>query len=222
MRRSSLLALAALGAVICLLGGTGLFAALTDTARTGPNTANSAALAASADIQVAPASIPATTPPNWVCQGFSEELATGFFAASNVAPGYGSVDRYYCLRNVGSQSVTVTALSTELVDVDLACSGDEAEFDETCGGDKEGELAAVLAVTYYVIGRCVDGAFGSPAQTHLLATNTTLPASLGSLAPGETKCYGVRLSYPSGTAADAVQRAQSDEATWRITLGAQS
>ena len=56
MRRSVLGSLAALGVVVCGLGGTGLFAALTDTARGGPNSVESAPLAGSADIQLADAS----------------------------------------------------------------------------------------------------------------------------------------------------------------------
>jgi hypothetical protein len=53
MRRSVLLTVAALGGLVSLIGGAGLFSALTDTARTGTNSAESAALAGSADIQLA-------------------------------------------------------------------------------------------------------------------------------------------------------------------------
>jgi len=222
MRRSSLLTLTALGALICLLGGSGLFAALTDTAQSGTNSVDSAALAASADIQVARAFIPGVTPPNWGCNSFSEELGSAFFTAANVTPGYATADQPFCVRNVGSQPVTLSALATELVDVDTACTGDEAAFEDTCGGDKAGELSAVLRITYAVIGNCVDGSGGSGPQAMALADNATAPADLGALAVGQTRCYRVSLAYPTTTPADAVQRAQSDRSTWRITFAAQS
>ena len=59
MRRSALITLAALGGLICLIGGTGLFAALTDSARSGTNSLESGALAGSADIQLSNASVDA-------------------------------------------------------------------------------------------------------------------------------------------------------------------
>ena len=180
MRRRNLLTVTALGALICLLGGTGLFAALTDTARSGTNSVDSAALAASADIQIARAFVPGTTPPNLICGTLAEDLATGFFTASNVGPGYSSTDQYYCVKNVGSQPVNLSALATELVDVDFACTGDEVAFDDTCGGDKDGELSSLLGVTYGIIGNCIDFSGGSGPQTINLGENASTPASLGS------------------------------------------
>ena len=222
MRRRNLVALTTLGALICLLGGTGLFAALTDTARSGTNSVNSAALAASADIQIARATVPGTTPPNLTCGTLAEDLATGFFSASNVGPGYSSTEQYYCIKNVGSQPVNLSALATEVVDVDFECTGDEAAFDDTCGGDKDGELSRVLAMTYRIMGSCISFAGGSGPQTINLGENASTPTSLGSLAVGQTTCYAVAVAYPSATGSDAVQGAQSDAVTWRITFSAQS
>ena len=222
MRRRNLLALTTLGALICLLGGTGLFAALNDTARSGTNSVNSAALAASADIQIARATVPGTTPPNLNCGTLAEDLATGFFTASDVGPGYSITDQYYCVKNVGSQPVTLSALATELVDVDIACTGDESAFDDSCGGDKEGELSGLLSVTYRIMGNCISFAGGSGPQTINLRENASTPASLGTLAVGQTTCYAIALAYPSATASDAVQGAQSDAVTWRFTFSAQS
>jgi hypothetical protein len=222
MRRSSLLTIAALGVLICLIGGTGLFAALTDTARSGTNSVDSAPLAASADIQIARATIPGTTPPNFNCGTLSEELASGFFTASDITAGYSSALAYFCVKNVGSQPVNLAALATDLVDVEEACSGDEAAFDETCGDNKAGELSGVLSITYRNIGRCVDNAGSGSPQTLDLHENATTPAALGPLGVGQTLCYSVAIAYPSSAAADAVQKAQSDAATWRISFTAQS
>jgi hypothetical protein len=222
MRRSSLLTVAVLGALICLIGGTGLFAALTDTARSGTNSVDSAALAASADIQIARATIPGTTPPNFTCGALSEELASGFFTASDITVGYSSTTAYFCVKNVGSQPVTLTALATDLVDVDEACTGDEAAFDATCGDNKAGELSGVLGISYQNIGSCINNAGGGSPQLLYLRDNATTPAALGTLAVGQTLCYSVAIAYPVNTSADDVQRAQSDAVTWRITFTAQS
>lgn len=222
VRRSSLLTLAALGALICLIGGSGLFAALTDTARSGTNSVDSAALAASADIQVARATVPGATPPNYNCGSLSEELASGFFTAAEIAVGYSSTDAAFCVKNVGSQPVSLSALATDLVDAEEACTGDEAAFDSTCGDNKVGELSAVLNITYKTYGNCVNGVGGGATQTLVLRNNASTPATLGTLAVGQTTCYFVAINYPSTTAADAVQGAQSDATTWRITFAAQS
>ncbi len=222
MRRSSLLTLAALGALICLIGGSGLFAALTDTARSGTNSVDSAALAASADIQIARATIPGATPPNFTCGSLSEELASGFFSAADVNAGYSAGPAYFCVKNVGSQPVSLSALASELVDVEEACTDDEAAFDSTCGDNKVGELSAVLRITYQNLGSCVSGAGGGSPLTLTLRNNAIAHADLGTLAVGQTTCYSVAIAYPATAAADVVQGAQSDATTWRITFFAQS
>ena len=221
MRRSSLLTLAALGALISLVGGTGLFAALTDTARTGTNTVDSAALAGSADIQLATATRVNAPPFTITCGEYSEDLASGFFAAQDVTVGHQSPYSYLCIRNVGSQSVFVGALAEELTDVDLACTGDESlHGDTTCGGDQAGELSAVLRLSYFR-NEC-EGGSGS-GQSMNLATNSTSTAFFpGTLAPGEAACFSVAFDYPTTATDEAVQRAQSDRATWRFKFTAQS
>ena len=127
MRRSVLLTVAALGGLVSLIGGVGLFSALNDTARTGTNSAESAALGGSADIQLAAATAVVGPVSPITCDPvFSENLASGFFSLSNVGPGSQSARVFFCIRNVGSQSVMLTALVDELVDVEIACTGDEA------------------------------------------------------------------------------------------------
>lgn len=218
MRRSSLSTLALLGALICLIGGTGLFAALTDTARTGTNTVDSAALAGSADIQLATAVMdpfPAIT-----CGSFSEDLATGFFTASDVQPGYGDIE-FFCIKNVGSQTVTLSGMADELTDVDFACTGDEGILgDATCGNNGAGELSDVLVVSYIVYA-CATG--GGSGQGIVLRANATAQVALpGTLAAGATACLSVDIVYPATSPAAAVQKAQSDRVTWRFKFTAQA
>jgi hypothetical protein len=228
-KRSVLVTFAVLGGLVCLIGGTGLFAALQDSARSGPNSAESDAMAASADIQVATADLSTPTP---ACGTFSEDLTTPFHTLTGVAPGFNSNAQLYCVKNVGSQQVTLSALSDELTDFDYACTGDEAlHGDTTCGlavggpgagAPGPGELSSVLSVLYTQLD-CAT--FNGPGAGMLLSDNAVIPRQLGTIAPGETRCFGTEMSYHVGVHGIAevdVQRAQSDRATWRFRWVAQA
>jgi len=226
MRRSLLLTVTALGALICLMGGTGLFAALTDTARTGTNSIDSAPLAGTADIQLAPGDwlvgATGTTGRLVECGEYSENLATGFFSASGVQPNYASDEVPYCIRNVGSAAVNLSAFADELTDVDDSCTGDEAlHGDTTCGGGALGELSSVLRIRYAVLHDCSD-AGSIDSRTVGLSDNATVGEPiLGTLQPGAFGCFSVQVIY-GGATTDAIQVAQSDTSTWRFKFVAQS
>jgi hypothetical protein len=223
MRRSALLTLATLGGLVSLIGGAGLFSALTDTARTGTNSADSAPLAASADIQLATAAVDATG--QIQCGTFVENLASPLFTVTDVSPGYSSEPpfTYLCLQNVGSQSVTLSVGVDELVDVDVACTGDEAlNGDMTCGGDLAGELGVVLHTSLLGYDQC-DTSLPDPAANGTLSAIAAAPRPIGPhLNASATRCYSVRLGYFSATAAAEAQRAQSDRVTWRFRFDAQA
>ncbi len=220
MRRTALLTIAVLGGLVSLLGGTVLFAALQDTARTGTNSAESAALGASADIQLAPP-LSARPARGVDCGTFSENLSSGLFSATGVSPGYTSEFKLLCIKNVGSQQVTLSALADELTDVDFGCTGDEAaNGDTTCGGDQAGELSTVLR-TGYLRESCENTAGGSfPGP--FLRDHPTTAVALGTLAPNSTACVMTVFSYSGTASAVDVQKAQSDRATWRIKFSAQA
>ena len=220
MRRIALVLASALGAAVCLLGGTVLFSALQDTARTGTNSVESAALASSADIQLARGTFNGTTG-NIDCGTFSEDLTTGLFTLSDVSPGFNqSPAEILCIKNVGSQQVTLSVLADELTDVDFACTGDEATSgDTTCGGDQAGELSSVLRISYSTV-TCQSPA-GS-GSSPVLKDNATTPHALGSLAAAATGCYFASIIYPGSTPAADVQKAQSDRVTWRLKFSAQA
>lgn len=224
MRRSALVTAAVLGGLVCLLGGTVLFSALQDTARTGTNSAESAALAESVNIQLAPATFSDTN--GVVCGTFSEDdLTSGLFSATGVSPGYLS-DEFFCIKNLGSRLVVLRAQADELIDVDFACTGDEAaNGDSTCGkdqlgNDQAGELSSVLKVIHSTV-TCGDGSPETSGNEETLKNYTMLQQQeFGTLAGGATGCFGVRLSYPPLTAASAIEKAQSDRATWRFKFSA--
>jgi hypothetical protein len=221
-KRSALVTFAALGGLVCLIGGTGLFAALQDSARSGTNSAESDGLAGSADIQVATATGPPVAA-GVACDTFSEDLATPFFTVTGVKQDWNSDPAYYCVRNVGSQQVTLSALSDELVDDDYACTGDEAlHGDTTCGGGGgRGELSSVLRVAYIQVD-CGTGDGTTMGLPLLSDNNATDPVALGTIEAGQTQCFRADIYYPLGTQSDLVQRAQSDRATWRFKWVAQA
>lgn len=218
MRRSALITAVALGALVCLLGGTVVYSALQDTARTGTNSAESAAMLTSANIQLATATSSGTA---ISCGTFSDDLASGLITATGLSPTFTSTTAFVCVRNIGSQPVLLSVLTDELTDVDFACTGDEAaNGDATCGGDQAGELSSVLGVSYGTRS-CANGGTSS-AGFPTLKDNETTPHSFGTLASGATGCFSVFAGYPDTTATAAIQKAQSDRVTWRFKFSAQA
>jgi hypothetical protein len=228
MRRSLLITLVALGSLVCLIGSTGLFAALSDAALTGTNEVDSAAVAASADIQLAPATFDPVSEAT-TCGTFAENLTTGFFDVTAVDPGYGSDletfdPAFFCIKNVGSQPVTLAAFVTELIDTETACTGDEAlHGDSTCGGDGAGELSSVLTVAYNRWD-CSTGAFLDGTAETLKDSSAVGGGALfwDALTADAHACFSVYIQYPEDTPAAEIQKAQSDRATWRFTFYAQA
>lgn len=218
MRRSALLTVAILGAFVCLVGGSVLYSALQDTARTGTNSVESAALAGSADIQLATATGAATV----TCGTFTEDLASPLFTLTGVSAGFISpAPEYFCIKNVGSQPVTLSALADELADIDVACTGDETlHGDTTCGGNQLGELSNVLSAAYRRVD-CQTAAVLAQ-EVLLLSVNATTPVALGTLATSTTACFNAFLAYTADQDPAKVQTAQSDRVTWRYKFTAQA
>ena len=218
MRRSLLLTASVLGLLICLIGGTGLFAALTDSAHTGTNTVDSAALPSSSDLKLATASI---SNGSFVCDTFSDNLATGLLSLTDTVPQlhYGN---FLCIKNAGSQPVSLAGAVDQLTDVDIDCTGDEADSgDATCGGNGVGELSSVFEVTFGETA-CATAQFVAAYGPSLLSTLQGTPTAMGTLGAGETKCYTIDLGYGPNVAPADVQRAQSDRVTWRFVFTGQA
>lgn len=225
MARNPLRVVIVLGALITLLGGTGIFAVFTDRATTGSNDVTSGALGHAADLQIATASVQNGL---FVCDSFSDDLATGFYSLTDLQPSAGDSYRgYFCLKDVGSSAVNLTASTIDLTDVDTGCSGDEAAFgDTTCGGDQAGELSTVLtaAIAELDCDTAVYAGQTTTASLAALASPVGLPVGgivgrqAGDLNPGQTACYFVELRYPDSTPQADIQLAQSDTVTWRFAF----
>jgi hypothetical protein len=218
MRRTSLLTVSAIGLLVCLLGGSGLFAALVDMADTGPNTITTAPLPGSADLQLAPIIPDPSDPAQNVCGTFSDNLATGLFSVASGTPPF-SASNSICVRNVGSQAVSISVGAFDLTDVDTACTGDEAAAgDLSCGGsaDGSGELSEVVNVIFFnadCTGSPTAGDYGLNTLDTLVGTVIPLSASLAS---NGTVCYYVEAGLGAGATSTQLQVAQSDSTAWRF------
>lgn len=215
MRRSVLVTWVIIGSALSLVSGTGLFAALTDTARTGTNLVDTQALQGSSDLRIATATV---TGGVFECGTFTDDLSSPLITLSDQVPGYDTGTAYqFCLRNLGSQRVNLSALSEGLSDVELACTGDEAVYDTTCVSGQAGELRGLVRVSFF--GQvCASGASQEPPNSSpMLADTTTTPVSFGTLDPGATRCFATAL-FMSGQSTAAVQAAQTDRLTWRYAF----
>jgi predicted ribosomally synthesized peptide with SipW-like signal peptide len=222
MARHSLRIVIVLGALITLLGGTGIFAVFNDRATTGTNDVTSGQLGRAADLQIAtaPERDPMVLPP-FDCGTFSDDLQTGLFTFTTILSG--GNDANVCLQNVGNAALDLTTSAIDLVDLDIDCTGDEAAFgDATCGLDhttmapQAGELSSVLDVTFNVYS--CDGGPNDPnlGGTEVLANLINNPIALGSLAPNASICVQIIVETSSLNPLDEV--AQSDESTWRFAF----
>jgi hypothetical protein len=217
MRRSLLATITVLGALICLVGGTGLFAALTDTATTGTNTVTSDGLAASIDIKLATAT---SSGGPVACGTFVDDLATPLITLADLLPG-DNREALFCLTNVGAQTTGhLDVLSFELADTDQACTGDEAASgDTTCGSDAAGELSDVLSVSFGSVD-CAHSMPNGMSNEVGLRDSTTTPLTLPNVASGETLCLHAVLWYRTPADGADAQVAQSDSVSWRFRFSA--
>lgn len=217
MRRSLLATITVLGALICLVGGTGLFAALTDTATTGTNTATSDDLPSSIDLKLATATFSMGTTD---CGSFVDNLATPMFTETDLKPNnVGQAN--FCIRNDGAQNAAhLDVRSIELTDVDTSCTGDEAESgDATCGNGAAGELSDVLTVSFTQLDCGTGDEVDGTAEVGLDDIATT-PLTLFQVGAGTYICIHSQLSYRDPADPAAAQVAQSDSTSWRFRFTA--
>jgi predicted ribosomally synthesized peptide with SipW-like signal peptide len=141
MGRHSLRIIMVLGALVTLVGGTGIFAVFSDRATGGENTVTSGTRPKSADLRIEPAVLDAAGGFN--CDGDvdgslfeNDDTTTAQFTVTDAQPGNSLGDAYVCLKNVGSAVLALSVSAIDVVDVDTDCTGDEAiSGDTTCGLD---------------------------------------------------------------------------------------
>ena len=213
MGRQTLRLVMVLGALVTLLGGTGIFAVFNDQAVGGLNSAQSGSRLSAADLMIAPATL---TTGNVVCGTFGEGTSTPQITVSDLQPSSTvTAVGYACLRNVGAASLLLTVAATGVRDLDTACTGDEAASgDATCGDNLEGELSPVLRA-YIDVVNCTGATVLSGRQSTIGDLETT-PQSVGTapLAPGAPICIKLSVEYPTTTPEATIQVAQSDRVDW--------
>lgn len=214
MERQMLRLMVVLGALITLLGGTGVFAVFTDSVEAEDNSARSGAVARAADLQIALGDYGAES---ISCGAFQENLTTPILTATDLQPGWSSSAAAFCLRNVGAASVQISFQATRLVDSEIDCTGDEGATDLTCSPGARGELSGVLQI-YTEKVNC-DSLAGSGRRGDNLATLNDAARNLPGddvLLAGSTACWTFVAFYPDAALlpAETIQNAQSDSSTW--------
>ena len=215
-----------LGVLVTLVGGTGIFAVFTDRATGGDNAVTSGTRPKSADLRIEPAVLDAATG-GFNCDGDLDELlwqnddtTTAQYTVADVQPGNSLGDAYFCIKNVGSAVLMLTASAIDVVDVETDCTGDEAASgDTTCGldannGPQVGELSPLLTVE---LDRVECTAPQRPTDTPI-ALDAYSAVNFDGLAPDGIACFWIELAYPTPATDVDAQVAQSDTATWRFAF----
>ena len=149
------------------------------------------------------------------CRPDGDELPTMVSEAA-LQPGDSTAPVTVCARSKGGADTRLSLAVTEVTETDLACTGDEAAVDTTCGGGQPGELADQLVVSVATQPKC-KGRYG-PARTldfSELATTATVVAPV--MKHNQVDCITLAIAYPSPSA-EAAALAQSDRVRWRYAF----
>jgi hypothetical protein len=213
MHRPLLVSLMVLGLVTTIIGGFGVFAAFSDRATTGTNSITSLERAAAADLKIA---TPALGPEDCATATYTDDLTTGLFSVSDFEPGVNRAE-FFCLRNVGTESLSLLALVIDLAETDVDCTGDEAAAgDTTCGAGGAGELGAILEVSFANIPNCDSSNLGFGSSGPLLGTSPV--TAMGNIAAGTTFCGAIRIRASGTATVEDLIKAQTDRVTWRFAF----
>lgn len=219
MTRRILTTTIALGALITLLGFSGIYAVFTDRATTGATGGTSDQLPGGADIEIARALSAVSCPAG----DFDDDLVGDLIQWVDAKPGDDLGNHYFCVRNVGVADVDLTWTVIDTANTELACTGDEASVDGSCGSGL-GELGLVLYLSsqkYDCATGAADGGFFE--QFVYQGANVAFLAIGDTLTPSETVCLRINTSYPAydnGTTVAEAQAAQSDQISWRFAFDA--
>src|SRR5262245_17507860 len=98
--RHLLRTLVALGILVTLVSGTGVFASFSDQATTGPNSVISKEQPRAADLRIATGDSDGF---GFQCGTFVDNLQTGLIGVTDAEPSAGALQQsFFCLKNVGS------------------------------------------------------------------------------------------------------------------------
>jgi predicted ribosomally synthesized peptide with SipW-like signal peptide len=215
MRRSLLITVMALGAVVTLLGTTGVIAVFSDSADTPANSFETGALAPTADIGVAQTDVDGANP--CIHEGvFRENFAFSFFSTSG-EPGTTTPGPHICINNAGSGTLALSASTFDVFDSDTGCTGDEGAVDTTCGlvggVAQEGELSP-LVEQIFLEEECDGGADITSRGDDVAALQGAVFPLDRLIAPNELVCFEIVLAYHPTQSQATI--AQTDRVEWRL------
>lgn len=225
---------------ILLAGVTfaGVFAAVVDTAKTGPLSIETAEVPEKdIDLKIDPASRTQNAAINCssVSSSLVDDATTPYITITNAVPG-AEVIKDFCIENVGTDDALITMDVIEASDIEIgSCSTTETTAgDTTCTAGDAGELASLIDVGVKVhgstgssgAGDSCQGGFFNP-EIVLPAVNTTTAATpLGftsvaglptnTLAATDAACVQVRLTYNASTTEAQKLLAQTDKVSVRL------
>jgi hypothetical protein len=207
-----------MGAVITMVGGTGIFAVFSDRAEIATNSTYSGPRPHAADIQVAQGSLAGSA---LTCGPFSDDLGHGLWAVEDLQPG-DSLTQYACIKNVGAAPLAISMAISWIAIADDTCTGDEATVDNTCGqGGGHGTIQNFLTLTALPTD-CGNAGATLAGATTTLASLAANGVSLNAdpINPDHTGCLTLTVNYPASTAEADVQAAQSDNVAWDLAIDA--
>jgi hypothetical protein len=230
LRRSGIGVVAG-GVTLALLSVTGVLAVFTDTATHGTNTVGSREMKMPIDLKLNTS----TSNDGGVCANTVDNLTTPAYNHTTLDLSFPvqSFTEWHrlCLRNEGRVGAQVTIHAVDFAQGETACSGAEAQVDTTCGRvglrALPGELQDVLDVQFST-GLFSSGGCGNGSVADATATWAALQSTAGGhtfvmptpSTAGTNMCVAFRLVRKDGLTEDDLQRAQTDQISWRFQFRA--
>jgi hypothetical protein len=138
-------------------------------------------------------------------------------AATGTKPGDLVGDITVCIWSRGGQTLTLISLTAvELLDVEGACTGDEAAVDTTCGAGQQGELSASL-VHQIGTGICPSVSDARLLVQRRLSDLAASPVALGLMGRNDLVCVRMRVRLQTADPSVAA-RSQTDRSSWRYAF----
>ena len=224
--------LVAVGVVMTMATLLGVFAALTDTAETGTLQATSSGLQTSIDLMIDNTAISNATT-NCATRSTYVENQSVVPLSWNGADEGESFTRYVCVKNVGVETAQMGVSLINTVNSETGCTGDESDFDVSCGGSGVGELGPNLQATITKMGSSdtanvlcnesglLGGAtFSTIVNTAMKSLDIAVLGASSKIPQNEFACYRIEVEY-SNVSDTNEQRAQSDQVQWQFRFHAE-
>jgi hypothetical protein len=153
---------------------------------------------------------------------FSDNLTTPVIEGTIEAGSGGG--RYVCLENTGgtaNQPITVKLNVTDVSDIDTDCTGQEADFDQTCGDNGAGEAKPLFSLRYAEI-NCATAANITTYPPFSFSQPTTDVTLFANQVANTPRCFEF-FAYHSQVPVDELleQAGQSDKLSFTLTFKGQ-